>query len=407
MASVCPVSAERKRGTSGRIPKKGIAQEHPVPLALSAVRSRKLARPCSTGGFGCLLFFLVTRLIAIAAAMHSGYAIGAMPDVLEQPALSSARASRSVLLGVAAAGQRLIVVGERGIVLFSDDGAASWQQAAVPVSTTLTAVHFATEKKGWAVGHSGTVLHTEDGGASWVKQLDGHRAARLVLEDAQKRSTGQDSRTTQRQLDEAQRLMGEGPDKPFLDIWFSDEKRGFVTGAYGLFFATQDGGRTWLPWQTRLDNPNGRHLYSIKGTGAAIYIAGEEGALYRSTDSGSSFTVIPTPYRGSYFGVLPLDREHVVVFGLRGNAYLSSDAGNHWRKIDTGTEAALTAGLRLSDGSIVLASQAGEVLRSTDHGRSFHALPVMQRQPFSGVAETAGGRLVLSGNRGAVRVQMP
>ena len=355
-------------------------------------------------------FFLLTRLMAVAAAMLSGYAIGAMPDMLEQPALFSARASGSVLIGITHAGRRLVAVGERGIVLFSDDGAISWQQAAVPVSTTLTAVHFATEKKGWAAGHSGTVLHTEDGGASWVKQLDGNSAAQLVLEDAQKKAAthnDRDDRKARRQLAEAQRLAREGPDKPFFDVWFADENRGFIVGAYGLFFATQDGGRTWLPWQARLDNPDGRHLYSIKALGDSVYIAGEEGALYRSTDGGSSFAGISTPYRGSYFGVLPFEREHVVLFGLRGNAYLSSDAGNHWRKIDSGTEATLTAGLLLSDGSIVLASQAGEVLCSTDRGRSFQALQVAQPRPFSGAVETVGGRLVLTSNRGTVQVPIP
>ena len=352
-------------------------------------------------------FFLLTRLMAVAAALHSGYAISAMADVLEQPALFSARANRSVLLGIAQAGRRLVAVGERGIVLFSDDGATSWQQAAMPVSTTLTAVHFATEKKGWAVGHSGTVLHTEDGGASWIKQLDGRGAARLVLEEAQKGSAAQDDRKAQRQLEEAQLLVREGPDKPLFDIWFSDEDRGFIVGAYGLFFATQDGGSTWLPWQARLDNPNGRHLYSIKASGASVYIAGEEGVLFRSTDGGSSFAGITTPYRGSYFGVLPFEGEHVVVFGLRGNAYLSSDGGNQWRKIDTGTEAVLTAGLVLGDGSIVLASQAGEVLRSTDRGRSFQSLQVTQPRPFSGAAETSDGKLFMSSNRGTVQVPIP
>lgn len=330
-----------------------------------------------------------------------------MPDVLEQPALISAQAGKSVLLAVTQAGQRLVAVGERGIVLLSDDGAISWQQAQVPVSVTLTAVHFVTEKKGWSVGHSGTVLHTEDGGSSWSKQLDGNGAVRLVLEDAQKNAVPRDADKARRQLSEAQRLVREGPDKPFFDIWFSDEKRGFIVGAYGLFFATQDGGRTWLPWQDHLDNPGGKHLYSIKGLGASVYIAGEEGALYRSVDAGQTFVELKSPYRGSYFGVMPFEKENVVIYGLRGNAYLSEGAGHHWRKIDSGTAAAFTTGLVASDGSIVLASQAGEVLRSTDHGRSFQTLKVAQPLPFSGVAQSANGKLILSSPRGIVQVLIP
>ncbi len=351
-------------------------------------------------------FILVTRLIAVAVEIHAGHAIGATPDVLEQPALISARASSSVLLAVTRAGRRLLTVGERGIVLFSDDGAISWQQARVPVSATLTAVHFVTQNKGWAVGHSGAVLHTEDGGASWGKQLDGNQAVRLMLEDAQKHAMAHDDDQARRRLNEAQRLLREGPDKPFFDIWFADEKRGLLVGAYGLFFATQDGGTTWLPWQAHIEKATDKHLYCIRSLGASVYLAGEEGALYRSTDAGQTFIEINTPYRGSWFGILPFGKENVLAYGLRGNAYWSQDAGHHWRKIDTGTPAALTAGLVLTDGSIVLASQAGEVLRSTDQGRSFKALAVARRFPFSSVAQAANGDLVLSGARGIDRVSI-
>lgn len=349
-------------------------------------------------------FLLLTGLLAAEAAMPVRHAIGAVPDVLQRPASISARASSSVLLAVTRTGQRLITAGERGMVLFTEDGALSWRQARVPVSVTLTAVHFATEKKGWSVGHSGVVLHTEDGGASWVKQLDGQQAARLILESAQKNAIAHDNDKARRQLSEAQRLLREGPDKPFFDIGFSDEKRGLIVGAYGLFFATEDGGNTWLPWHTHIENATDKHLYSIKFLGSSVYIAGEAGTLYRSADAGQTFVEIPTPYRGSWFGIIPFEKENVVVYGLRGNAYWSQDAGHHWRKIDTGTTAALTAGMVLSDGSLVLATQAGEVLRSTDQGRSFKALTVAHPFPFSSVAQAANGELVLSGARGISRV---
>jgi photosystem II stability/assembly factor-like uncharacterized protein len=351
-------------------------------------------------------FILVTPWIAAAVGMPAGQGIGPTPDVLERPALFSARASDSVLLAVTRANQRLLAVGERGIVLFSDDGATSWQQARVPISATLTAIQFVTEKKGWAVGHSGAVLRTEDGGAHWVKQLDGNQAAQLMLEDAQKNAMEHDDDQARRRLSEAQRLLREGPDKPFFDIWFVDEKRGFIVGAFGLFFATQDGGKTWLPWRAHIENPTDKHLYCIRSLGGSLYLVGEEGALYRSTDAGRTFIGINTPYRGSWFGVIPLEKQYVIAYGLRGNAYWSQDAGQHWRKIDTGTQAALTAGMVLSDGSVVLASQAGEVLRSIDFGRSFKALAVARPFPFSGVAQAANGDLVLSGARGISRVSI-
>ncbi|WP_430515935.1 WD40/YVTN/BNR-like repeat-containing protein, partial [Pseudomonas fluorescens] len=62
--------------------------------------------------------------------------------LLDQAALQSAKAAHSVLLAVTRAGERLVAVGERGIVLLSDDSGVSWRQAKVPVSVSLTAVQF-------------------------------------------------------------------------------------------------------------------------------------------------------------------------------------------------------------------------------------------------------------------------
>src|SRR5512134_1715805 len=94
-------------------------------------------------------------LLACSAAFAAPQA--PVGPALERPALASRHAQRSVLLGAAQAGARLVAVGERGIVLLSDDEGAHWEQVPVPVSVSLTAVRFADERLGWAVGHGGVV----------------------------------------------------------------------------------------------------------------------------------------------------------------------------------------------------------------------------------------------------------
>ena len=49
-------------------------------------------------------------------------------------------------------------------------------------------------------------------------------------------------------LVEAKRYKEQGADKPFLDVWFQDDKNGYVVGAYNLIFRTADGGRHWEPF---------------------------------------------------------------------------------------------------------------------------------------------------------------
>src|SRR5688572_31283560 len=94
-------------------------------------------------------------------------------DVLDTPAQKSALAPRTLLTGLARAGERVVAVGQRGHALFSDDAGKSWQQAEVPVSSDLVAVQFPTATAGWAVGHDGVVLHSADAGKTWARQLDG------------------------------------------------------------------------------------------------------------------------------------------------------------------------------------------------------------------------------------------
>jgi photosystem II stability/assembly factor-like uncharacterized protein len=333
-----------------------------------------------------------------ASALLLGVPAQAAPDPLERPARATPRAANSVLLGLTRAGTRLVAVGERGVILLSDDDGKSWRQAKVPVSVALTNVHFATAMKGWASGHSGIVLHSSDGGETWSRQLDGMRAAQLVLDEA--RAGG----AQPPRLSYAQRLVAEGADKPLLDVHFRDPDNGLAVGAYGLILATRNGGTTWESLQERIDNPKGKHLYGIHDSGGELYIAGEQGALYRRAAGGDSFAEVKTPYPGTFFGAISAASGELLVYGLRGNAFWTTDGGLHWQKSQTATPATLTAGRRLEDGSLILLDESGQLLRSVDGGRRFAQVPVSQPFPFTAVAQAADGSLVLAGQRGIRRI---
>ncbi|WP_433868126.1 WD40/YVTN/BNR-like repeat-containing protein [Ralstonia wenshanensis] len=326
-------------------------------------------------------------------------------ELLTQPARLNQQASHAVLLAVARAGDRLIAVGESGIVLLSDDNGGTWRQASVPVSVTLTSVYFASAKDGWVVGHSGVVLHSGDGGQTWTRQLDGRQAAQLELEAA-KADAKQNGGTAQKRLVNAQRLVEDGPDKPLLDVYFADANTGFVVGAYGLALATRDGGKTWQSLMGQIDNPKGKHLYRIRPVGSELYVAGEQGALYRSGDAGKRFDEIKTPYAGTYFDFIATAQGELLVLGLRGNAYWSGNRGADWQKIETGVPVTLTAGTRLVDGALLMVDQAGRVLRSVNGGRDFTPIAVPHSSSFTGLTQAADGALILSGANGITRISV-
>ena len=327
-------------------------------------------------------------------------------EPLKRPAIVSAQATRSVLLDVAQAGKRLVVVGERGIVLLSDDSGAQWRQAKVPVSVTLTAVSFASARTGWAVGHYGTVLRTDDGGESWTVQLDGVQLAELALTAAKtKAAQAPDDPKARALLTEAERLVKDGPDKPFLDLWFENETTGFVLGAFNLIFRTEDGGRSWIPWMDRVENPKVLHLYALRPAGSVLYMAGEQGLVLRSTDGGQSFKKVESPYAGSFFTLMVLPSGDVLAAGLRGNAWVLDTAGA-WRKIDPTPPVSFTSSALGADQAIYVTNFAGQVLASRDGARSFQPLPLPPLPPLTNVLPLKDGLLVLS-LQGLIKLPAP
>lgn len=329
--------------------------------------------------------------LALLAGMPAGHAA---VDPLDRPALSSPLAPHALLTAVTRAGPRLVAVGERGHIVLSDDDGATWRQAAAPTSVTLTAVRFAGPAIGWAVGHGGVVLRTLDGGVTWTRQLDGRAAARLILES----TPADDARA------EAERLVREGPDKPFFDLLVRSPREVMVVGAYGLAFATQDGGATWRPALDRIPNPERKHIYAVRAHGQSVYLAGEQGLLARSDDGGQRFAALNSPYVGSFFGLVAAPGGNVLALGLRGNLYRSGDRGAGWAKVDLGSQNSLTGGLALRDGTIVLLDEAGARWLSGDGGRSFARRSDTVAFPFLDGVELPGGGLLAVGARGVARL---
>lgn len=316
---------------------------------------------------------------------------------LNQPALRAARPTQAVLQALARAGQRLVAAGERGLVIYSDDAGQSWTQARVPVSVTLTALRFADARQGWAVGHMGVVLSTEDGGASWTRRLDGLSGAALALQTAR----GQGGDTA---IEEAQRLVDEGADKPLLDIALRGDGSLLAVGAYGLAFRSADGGRSWQSQMHRLPNPEGLSYYGLAERRGECLLFGEQGLLLRASSSQDPFAAQASPATGSLFGALSLREGPLLLLGLRGRLWRSADNGEPWSTVLSHVDAALVAGTQLSDGRVLLAGAAGQLLLSHDGGQHFRPIALRQRFPFTSLVQAADGTLLLAGMRGLQRL---
>ncbi|MBW2369941.1 MAG: hypothetical protein JRH15_18880, partial [Deltaproteobacteria bacterium] len=74
---------------------------------------------------------MIMALVAVCLVHATAFA-ASVEDPLDRPAVMSRGAAHSVLLDVTTAGERLVAVGERGIVVLSDDAGHTWRQAKVP-----------------------------------------------------------------------------------------------------------------------------------------------------------------------------------------------------------------------------------------------------------------------------------
>jgi photosystem II stability/assembly factor-like uncharacterized protein len=334
--------------------------------------------------------------LALVAALTTGALPAQEPidakDAANQPAEVEPLASASLLLDMAVAGKRMVAVGERGHVLLSDDQGATWRQSkSVPTRDMLTAVFFIDAEYGWAVGHDETILNTVDGGETWTRS---HFAP------------------------EAQ--------QPLLDLWFANRVSGIAVGAYGAYFTTNDGGRNWsgakfspasaakadpakangVAAQDEEELPPDYHLNRIVGVGNRLYIAAEGGQLYRSDDRGANWRALPSPYEGSFFGLVPIRGEGLLAFGLRGNLFKSADAGNTWARLDSHTTAMLTDGYVINDLRVVIGGLTGVLLVSGDAGETFRLTQQDDRKGVSSLLPGPAGTVVVAGEGGVRTIRL-
>lgn len=342
---------------------------------------------------GTCAFFVLAAAVPSAQAFQSP---------VEVPAVTSALAARSPLLAVTRAGTRIVAVGLRGDVVFSDDNGANWTQARVPVSTDLVAVCFPTAMRGWAVGHGGVVIHTNDGGATWVKQMDGAKFSALAVGYYQKMAADSGSAEIKAIYEQVKAQATDGSTRALLDVYFANESSGFVVGTFNRIFHTEDGGKTWIPWMDRINNDRQLHLYSLRGNGGHLVLTGEQGMVWELNPATRVFESRQTPYNGTLFGSIRSGND-LFVYGMRGSLFQSPDDGISWTKVDVPTAAGIT-GAATVNGRLLLVNQAGQVLLRNDDGRTFQLLSLSRPMSYFDVSVDLNGDVLLAGEQG-VRVQ--
>ncbi|ENI5844901.1 hypothetical protein ABZI28_000463 [Flavobacterium psychrophilum] len=156
-----------------------------------------------------------------------------------------------------------MAVGDMGQVIKTTDQGVTWDKLDLGTTNYLNDVDFTSDQIGWIVGESSVIKKTTNQGLNWT---DKKPATLPSTENV-------------------------------LAVKFLNENIGVCTTATGKILMTQDGGENWTIKVAK--NAIGadivtalRSIY-IKDT-TTFYLVGSAGIILKTTDFGTTFTVLPT-----------------------------------------------------------------------------------------------------------------
>lgn len=301
---------------------------------------------------------------------------------------------RLLIAGIAASGKRVVAVGELGHILYGDTG-QPFQSARVEPArgSMLTRVVFIDDKSAVAIGHDGWILRSEDGGATWKEAaFDAERTdpfigiagpfdGKLFVFGA----FGLFATST----DQGRTWNNEA-------LVIEEEKKEVVVDVDADPFANFTGGGGGL---------GDRHLNAMVQAGdGSLLLLGEQGLMLRSADNGANWKPLPEVYAGSWFGALNLPDGSLLAFGMRGNAFFSRDHGNTWKKSELPLNVSLFGGAVAPDGRAILVGDNNAILASVDNGERFTLIAQPPRKGLAAglaaVLPLANGDLLIGGDLG-------
>ncbi len=216
-------------------------------------------------------------------------------------------------------------VGDHNIVLRTSDGGDSWKLLTERQERgdQLESVVFVNDSEGW-VQSTKTLLHTTDGGQSWqpaneLPRGGGFGGACMVGKVRYQLKVHNMGVGVYRTADGGntwQALPAELPRNDYTTLFFVDEQHGWVSGDYGRFAMTDDGGRTWK--EKNLDGGNLHRLQFLSPQhGWLLPRAGKAGPMVTS-DGGVTWT-------NQYAGLPTYRTMHVLQFLNESNGFLLAD----------------------------------------------------------------------------------
>jgi photosystem II stability/assembly factor-like uncharacterized protein len=270
---------------------------------------------------------------------------------------------------------RGIVVGDKGLVMVTDDKGQSWTRQQLhkgPNYFDLYSVAFTPDgQQGWAVGDGGAIYHSSDSGHTWQMQESKVAAALLkvaVIDEHRICAVGEHGTVLCSSDGGSTWKLQKFEDLVFFDVAFTDPQNGFAVGEFATALHTVDGGKNW------------------------------------TTIVGGQRSISADPY----FAIAFADPHNGIAFGLNGADMVTSDGGQTWKPGTLGGEShSVFAAIPKPGGSALYVGGADGSIGSVDHDKfaavdraTSNTVTSVAMSPAYGLAVGLAGTVLRSENLG-------
>ena len=231
----------------------------------------------------------------------------------------------------------------RGVVLTTTDGGATWQLASSALLPALRSLRMTSTLEGWAVGDRSEFLQsslflTRDGGKTW-NPVPGIAAGDLAAADLDAAGRGAATDGAGRVFRIERRSIVAAPAAQFgprrvRHLALSPSGAGVLVGDGGLVRLTADGGASWhVPPSDPAEGAGAQCDWrAVAVLGERLWIVGAPGSLVLySPDAGRSWESFPTGQTLPLADVRFVTPERGFAVGALGTILSTADGGRTWR----------------------------------------------------------------------------
>ena len=259
---------------------------------------------------------------------------------------------------VASNGKLLVAVGSDGVIVSSGDDAKSWNRQVMAGTSSLIGLAACPDGSFVALDFYRKVWVSDATGAKWAaKELTTKANPLAITCDAKGQYWVVGSRTTL--LSSADRgaswkSQDFGKDAILMSIQFLDADNAVITGEFGMFLTTADGGKNWKTGKP-IPNDFFPHATLFADTKEG-WVSGLAGVILHTTDGGNSWVKLPTRVPAPMYALVRHKGE-MLAMGI--NGLVLKLTNGEWVPIEGRPAPFLRSALSLGDKGLLIAGGAG------------------------------------------------